>query len=409
MKLHTYLSSPSVQLGLGIGVLMYGSYGFTHQALDNPVLVALCLFVGFFIPYYSKLSNRLEEAINLRTARVSLGRLGRFLPQLAFNIGVFMALTLGQVFPSTNLDALGGVLGMAVLTTCASQGLQYLALALANREIGDRNRNVLIALSANILVTALATLGLPWFKTAFMFFGLAFGVLLFGIGLLSDWRAIGFKQGGVGVFFGTFNPIHRTHLALIRDAIEKRGLEKVYLHSTTVPKLHAQALERGEIRIAQYDRGMRVYEKTRRADVHLNYFPTGSRFYEYETRLAMMRAAVQEAGLADKVEVLSMPEAYASGGFYAVLDHVKTLARGRPIHGIHGSDLGGMWVRGIYDESGWLYPCPVVRRDKVSATAIRNGATGLTTQTVQKMIEALRNANAASAAMLTFPMPHQSN
>lgn len=391
MKLPRHLTSPSVQLGISIGVLMYASYGLAHAAFANSVLIVLCAFIGLFIPYYSKLSNKLEEVINLRTALVSLGRLGRFIPQLAFNIGVFIALVEGGVFPPGNLSDLGGVPGIALLTTCASQGMQYIALALANREIGDRNRNVLIALSANIVVTSLATLGLPWLKMAFMGFGLAFGVALFAIGLLSDLRGKLPKRGGVGVFFGTFNPIHRTHLALIRDAIESRGLEKVYLHSTIVPKLHAQALERGEIRIGRYEHGMRVYEKTRRADVHLNYFPTGSRFYEYETREAMMRVAIEEAGLQGQVEVLSLPEAYADGGFYAVLKHIKGLAQGAPIHGIHGSDLGGMWVRGIYDETGWLYPYPVVRRDKVSATAIRNGAKGQTTQTVQSMIESLRD------------------
>lgn len=392
MKLPSHLTSPSVQLGLSIGVLMYCSYGLAHDAFANPVLAAMCAFVGLFIPYYSKLSNKLEEVINLRTALVSLGRLGRFMPQLAFNIGVFVALVEGGVFPPGNLSELGGIPGIALLTTCASQGMQYIALALANREIGDRNRNVLIALSTNIIVTSLATLGLPWIKTAFMVFGLGFGIVLFMVGLLSDLRGKLPKRGGVGVFFGTFNPIHRTHLALIRDAIEARGLEKVYLHSTIIPKLHAQALERGEIRIAHYEHGMRVYEKTRRADVHQNYFPTGARFYEYETREAMMRIAIEEAGLHGKVEVLSLPEAYSDGGFYTVLKHVKNLARGKPIHGIHGSDLGGMWVRGIYDESGWLYPYPVVRRDKVSATAIRNGAKGQTTQTVQTMIESLRDA-----------------
>ncbi|MGY2378375.1 hypothetical protein ACW9IB_28060 [Pseudomonas sp. SDO524_S393] len=391
MKIPSHLTSPSVQLGISIGILMYGSYGLAHDAFANGVLIALCTFVGLFIPYYSKLSNKLEEVINLRTALVSLGRLGRFIPQLVFNVGVFIALVEGGVFPPGNLSDLGGVLGIALLTTCASQGMQYVALALANRELGDRNRNVLIALSTNIVVTSLATLGLPWLKVAFTVFGMAFGIALFTVGLLSDLRGRLPKRGGVGVFFGTFNPIHRTHLALIRDAIESRGLEKVYLHSTIIPKLHAQALERGEIQIGHYEHGMRVYEKTRRADVHLNYFPTGSRFYEYETREAMMRVAVEEAGLQGKVEVLSLPNAYAEGGFYAVLKHIKGLAQGKPIHGIHGSDLGGMWVRGIYDESGWLYPYPVVRRDKVSATAIRNGAKGQTTQTVQHMIESLRD------------------
>lgn len=391
MKIPSHLTSPSVQLGISIGILMYCSYGLAHGAFANGVLIALCSFVGVFIPYYSKLSNKLEEVINLRTALVSLGRLGRFIPQLAFNLGVFIALVEGGVFPPGNLSDLGGIPGIALLTTCASQGMQYVALALANRELGDRNRNVLIALSTNIVVTSLATLGLPWIKVAFMVFGLAFGIALFTVGLLSDLRGKAPKRGGVGVFFGTFNPIHRTHLALIRDAIESRGLEKVYLHSTIIPKLHAQALERGEIEIGHYEHGMRVYAKTRRADVHLNYFPTGSRFYEYETREAMMRVAVEEAGLQGQVEVLSLPEAYADGGFYAVLKHIKGLAQGKPIHGIHGSDLGGMWVRGIYDESGWLYPYSVVRSDKVSATAIRNGAKGQTTQTVQTMIESLRD------------------
>lgn len=393
MTFKSHVSSPSVQMGLGVGGLMYLGYGAAHGAFSNTGLIALCIFVGVFIPYYSKISNKLEETINLRTARVTLGRLGRFLPQLAFNIGVFVVLTASGVFPASQIGDLGGVSGMALLTTGASQGMQYVALALANREVGDRNRNVLAALSVNVVVTALATVGLPWAKTAFLVLGIAFGALLFAVGALSDWRAAAPRRGGVGVFFGTFNPIHTTHLALIRQTIESRGLDKVYLHSTTIPKLHAQALERGEIRIAHHDRGMRVYEKTDRADVHMNYFPTGSKFYEYETRLAMMRAAVVEAGLADKVEVLSLPEDYAEAGFYGIMRRVKSFAQGRPVHGIHGSDLGGMWVRGIYDESGWIYPCPFVRRDKVSATAIRNGATGLTTHTVQKMIEALRETS----------------
>ncbi len=390
MKASAYLTSPSAQLGLAVGILMYASYGMAHQAFAKTGLIALCAFVGVFIPYYSKLSNRLEEIVNLRSARLSLGRLVRFVPQLLFNIGIFVVLVGADVFPNSSLDALGGVLGIAVVTTCASQGMQYLAIALANREIGDRNRNVLIALSTNIVVTAVATVGWPWAKTAFIAFGIGFGLLFFAVGMLSDWRSVFFKRGGVGVFFGTFNPTHSTHLTLIRNAIEARGLTKVYLHCTTVPKLHAQALQRGEIRIAQYDRGMRVYETTARADIHVNYFPTGHKFYEYETRLAMMQAAVADAGLSDVVEVLSLPEAYDQAGFYAVLAHVKRLNKGQPVHGIHGSDLGGMWVRGIYDESGWIYPYPVVRRDKVSATAIRNGATGLTTRNVEQMMEALR-------------------
>jgi nicotinic acid mononucleotide adenylyltransferase len=393
MNIQKYVASFSTQLGLVVGMLMYISYGLAHQAFQNLGLMMLCAFIGCFIPYYSRFSNKIEEIVNLRSARVSYGRIARFLPQLIFNIGIFLVLTIAEIFPTSNLNALGGVLGIAVVTTCASQGMQYLALLMANREIGERNRNVLIALSVNIVVTAIATLGWLWAKTAFLVLGLGFGTFFFILGFLSDWRAVSYRRGGIGVFFGTFNPIHSTHLALIHDAIEQRGLEKVYLHCTAIPKLHAQALQRGEIHISRYERGMRVYETTDKADVHANYFPTGRMFYEYEDRLAMMRAAIMDANLAEKVEVLSLPQLYEQGGFYAVLACIKKLHQGSAIHGIHGSDLGGMWVRGIYDESGWIYPYPVVRRDKVSATAIRNGATQLTTKRVQHLMTTLQNTS----------------
>lgn len=392
-KILPYLSSPSARLGMAIGILMYVSYAVAHGAFGNIWLILLCAFVSGFIPYYSKLSNKLEEKANLRWALVSVGRFARFLPQLAFNLAVFAILTVGKVVPVANLGQLGGIIGVALLTTCASQGMQYLAIMCSNREIGDRNRNVLLALSINILVTALATLGWPSAKALFLALGLGFGALFFTIGLLSDLRGIWFMKRGVGVFFGTFNPIHRTHLALIQNAIQQRNLKKVYLHCTGVPKLHAQALERGEIRISHYDGGMRIYATTERADVHVNYFPTGKMFYEYETRLKMMRVAVEEAGMSKVVEVISLPDVYQKDGFFGVLREIKKLAPNEPLHGIHGSDLGGMWVRGIYDESGWIYPLSVVRRDGVSATAIRNGAKGMTTKTVQEIIDSLRGSD----------------
>lgn len=390
MNIGHYLASPSVKFGLAVGGLMYVSYGVSHHAFSNFWLLCLCAFIGVFIPYYSRLSNKFEEKVAFLTARVTLGRISRFVPQFIFNVGIFEVMIRGQIVPSHNLNGLGGVLGVALVTTCASQGMQYVALALSNRELGDRNRNVLIALALNIVITALATLGWVWAKTVFLALGITFGSVFFLIGFLSDLRALFYRRGGVAVFFGTFNPIHITHLALIRDAIQQRGLSKVYIHCTNIPKLHSKALKTGEICISHYEAGMRVYEKTRKSDVHVNYFPTGRKFYEYDTRLTMMRLAVIEAGLANVVEVLSLPGVYQQGGFYAVLAHVKRLAKGQPMHGIHGSDLGGMWVRSIYDESGWIYPYPVVRRDKVSATAIRSGVRGLTTHTVEKMIEALR-------------------
>jgi len=242
MKINNYLMSPSVKLGVAIGFLMYCSYGLAHHAFANFWLLGLCAFIGVFIPYYSRLSNKFEEKANLRTAKVTIGRLSRFLPQLFFNICIFKIMALGQIVPNHNLNGLGGVCGVAFITTCASQGMQYLALALSNRELGDRNRNVLIALSLNIVVTALATLGWVWAKAAFLALGIIFGSVFFLMGLASDLRAWLYPHGGVAVFFGSFNPIHITHLALIRGAIEQRNLEKVYIHCTNIPKLHKRSI-----------------------------------------------------------------------------------------------------------------------------------------------------------------------
>ncbi len=196
---------------------------------------------------------------------------------------------------------------------------------------------------------------------------------------------------GVGIFFGTFNPFHLTHVAIVEKALKDRGLSKVYIHPTVVPRLHAIALERGEIRVARVEAGLQVMEKTETADSNANYFPTGNRFYPPETRRLMTELAIAEAGLTDKVEVLWLPAVYTEGGFYGIIDHVKQLHPKTAIHGLHGSDLGGMWVRGIYDESGWIYPMPVRRRDGVSATAIRHGATGMTASVVTRILMAFQS------------------
>lgn len=386
----SYFRSPSTQLGWTMGLIQYLSYAVVHHRYDNVALIGVSLFVAFFVPYFSRLSNWIDEKLNLATAKVTAGRLGRFALGFTFNIAVFTLFTQYGVFPSQNLQSIGGVLGVSLLTTCASQGIQYIALALANRDIGERHRNVIVGLSINILVTAFATLGLAWVKMFFTTLGLSFGALIFLVGIFSDLRSRFYPRHGVAVFLGTFNPVHKTHLALIRRAIEERGLEKVYIHATVVPKLHADAIRRGEIRIADREDGMRVYEKTQKADVHMNYFPTGRRFFEYETRHRLLLLAIQESGLGEKVEVLSFPELYERDGFYGVLRKVKRLASGRPLHGIHGSDLGGMTVRNIYDESGWIYPLAVVRRDQVSATAIRNGVRGLTTELIETVLEHLK-------------------
>lgn len=390
-----YLRSPSTLLGLAMGGVMYAAYAFAHSAWTNPALIGVCAVVAVLLPSYSRLSNKLEERVNLRFAVVTFGRLGRFALQLSFNYAVFLAFTFGGVFAEASVAAVGGALGIAVLTTLASQGAQYIAVVFFNRGVGDLNRNVLVALSANILATAAATTGLPFVQTAFMAVSLVLGGMIFGIGVLSDLRAIVHPRRGVGIFFGTFNPFHVTHVALVRRALEERGLSKVVIHPTVVPKLHAQALERGEIRVARVEGGLNVLERTEKADLNVNYFPTGNRFYPPETRKLMIELAIAEAGLSDRVEVLWLPDEYRENGFYGVVRAIRRLNPGVPLHGLHGSDLGGMWVRNIYDECGWIYPLAVRRRDGVSATAIRNGAAGMTTAAVTAVLSHLRAGSEA--------------
>ena len=394
-KILTLHLSYSRLLAISIACLMYVTYAAGHTGWLNPVLLAVCLVVGTALPIYSKMSNRCEEIVNLKFALVTLGRLARFSVQAIFNIAVFVSFDSGGVLTPHSLDGLGGPVGAALLTTAASQGAQYIAVFCFNRGIGDLNRNVMLALSANVLITACATFGFLAVKLWFVSLSCGLGALVFGIGLASDIRAILYPRGGVGIFFGTFNPFHVTHLEMIKTALAERQLSRVIIHPTIVPKLHQQALARGEIKIARIENGMYIFEKTARADPHVQYFPTGNRFFTPEARKLMIELALEEAGLQDRVEVMWLPNLYQSKGFHGVVTAIARRYPNDALHGIHGSDLGGIWVRNIYDESGWIYPMPFVRKDGVSATAIRNGASGMTARSVTDVLERLR-ANVTS-------------
>lgn len=389
-KIKQYFSSFSTQLSLFSGLLFYSCYALAHAQAKNPYLIGVSVFVAFFLPFFSRLSNKIEEKLQFHTAMITIGRLGRFAFQFLFNLGIFYMYALGKVIPQENIDSIGGIWGITFLTTLASQGLQYFAISISNREMGNKNLNVIVSLSVNITLTALATLGVIWPKLLLTGVSYLSGGTLFLLGVSSDLRSYFYPKKGVGFFFGTFNPFHKTHLELIKEVIAERNLEKVYIQCTAVPKLHRDALIKGEIAISHYESGMRIYKKTDKADVHANYFPTGNKFYEYKTRRAFIELVVEEEGLQEQVVVLNMEEEYQKSGFYGVINAIKKLHPGTALHGIHGSDLGGMWVRSIYDESGWIYPKAVKRRGKVSATAIRNGEKGMTSPIITEILENLR-------------------
>jgi hypothetical protein len=386
-KLGRYVRSPSTRMAAFGGLLTYVSYAYAHGSWANPTLIVVSVFIGVFLPSYSKLSNKAELWANNRFGFVTAGKFGRFLPQLVFNLAVFWACLLGGAFKAAGIASVGGFAGAALVTSLASQGTQYVGGYLLARGVGDANRNTLVSLLVNIVLAALGTAGVPGAREVFLVFGFVMGGLFFGIGLLSDIRSVITPKGGVGMFFGTFNPFHNSHLEILRRAMDERNLDKVIIHPTLIPRLHADAFRKGEIRVGRLKDGFQIYEKTDKADSNVDYFPTGNIFLPPETRKVLIELAVAEAGLGNRVEVAFYPETYNTRGFQGVVGEVKKRNAGARLHVLHGTDFGGMLIRNICDECGWIYPWCILRRDKISATAIRRGAKGMTPPVVTDVLE----------------------
>ena len=377
-----YVRSPSTRIAAFGGLMMYVSYAYAHGSWANPALIGVSVFVGVFLPSYSKLSNKAELWANNQFGFVTAGKLGRFLPQLTFNLAVIWLCYVGGAFNRAGIASVGGWAAAALLTTLASQGTQYLGGYLVARGIGDANRNTIISIVFNMVLAGLGTAGVPGAREAFLVLGFLLGILFFGVGLLSDLRSVMAPKGGVGLFFGTFNPFHNTHLLILRRALEERQLDHIIIHPTLIPRLHADAFRKGEIRVGRLEDGFQIYEKTDKADSNVDYFPTGNKFLPPETRKALIEMALREAGLDNRVEVAFYPEVYNTQGFQGVIGEIKRRYPGARLHTLHGTDFGGMLVRQISDECGWIYPWRILRRDKVSATAIRKGAKGMTSSAV---------------------------
>ena len=221
---------------------------------------------------------------------------------------------------------------------------------------------------------------------------LPIALLMIFIYVRSDLRSLRPSGGGVGLFLGTFNPIHRTHLAMVRYSLWRHGLRHVYIQPTGVPPLHRDALARRELRLGPPVDGRRVYAPGPRAKSSKQYFPTGNEFYEYEDRVAMIEAAIARPGLEGRVSVLNRGDIYEDGGgFPAIIAHVLEENPSTEVHIIHGSDLGGMWIARLAAHFSRCGRLSFRRRSRVSATSIRRGEWGLTVASVRNILTALRN------------------
>jgi hypothetical protein len=386
-RLSRYVRSPSTRLAAFAGLLTYFCYAYAHNSWTNPALIGVALFFALFMPTYARISNKIEIWSNNRFGYVTGGRLGRFAFQFAVNLALFAIMLWGGGMSRTGVASVGGIAGAALVTSLASQGLQYLGWYLFQRGVGDLNRNVLVGLCVNTILTALGTAGIPYAREAFLALGFGLGGFLLLVGLLSDLRSIFAPSGGIGLYFGTFNPFHNTHLAIIERAMAERKLDKIIIHPTLIPRFYAEAFRKGYLRVGRLKDGFQIYEKTEKADVAVDYFPTGNVFLPPETRKALIDLAVAQAGLAGKVEVIALRETYDKHGFQGVIAEIKRMHPGVRLHTLHGTDYGGMLVRQICDECGWIYPWRIMRRDNISATAIRKGAKGMTPTVVTDVLE----------------------
>ena len=68
----------------------------------------MSVFVGVFLPSYAKLSNKAELWANNRFGFVTAGKLGRFIPQYAFNLAVFWMMLWGGALNLVGMASVGG-------------------------------------------------------------------------------------------------------------------------------------------------------------------------------------------------------------------------------------------------------------------------------------------------------------
>lgn len=182
----------SYGLSGSIGLLTYVIYGSLNDAWANPTLVAIALYMYLSIPWYSKVSNRVETGTGELTGLVTVGRASRYLLQLGVNMVLLWAFLAGRVLEPSGLEDIGGFFGAAAWVTALSQGGQYLANWLARNGFGSPDHNVVIAISTSVTVNALAVSGVAWIQPIYVTVSLCLGIGVFAAGAMSDtkflWR-----------------------------------------------------------------------------------------------------------------------------------------------------------------------------------------------------------------------------
>lgn len=136
----------------------------------------------------SGISNRIDAYLCEIGRVTTLGKLGRFATQLLYNLLLYSLLVHGSVILFRDIEAIGGIVGAAMYTSLASQGVQYVAVLIAASGIGTRDLNVLLCMAITVTITAVSMLGHPEIQRAFTMTSLSLGCILVGAGVFADVR-----------------------------------------------------------------------------------------------------------------------------------------------------------------------------------------------------------------------------
>ncbi|SAL87603.1 hypothetical protein AWB68_08468 [Caballeronia choica] len=177
-----------LRISLCIGALVYFAYGTGTSMWASPWLAGAAMFMALSAPLFSFLCNFADAAMVRITGLVTMGKLGRFLAQLTFNLIFMAAVVHGGLVSPVDIAHIGGVPGAALLATLVSQGTQYVAVLVAGCGVGTRDGNVTLGYLVSVSVIALSMLGHPHLQQGFEVSSMAFGGVILALGLIKDAR-----------------------------------------------------------------------------------------------------------------------------------------------------------------------------------------------------------------------------